>query len=319
MGRCKTDYMRVPDAWADLVGEWCEDLTDRGRRPATIASYLAEVRRFTAWADADGVAPCDVDPALIRAWVRRHREAGVGGRSIAQRLTALRSLFDFLTREGVVAANPARAVENPRFAKPLPTVLTRDQLVTLLALPLRRGGGEIQWRDASLLRILCWGGLRASEAARLDWDHLDLTPQAATLTVVDGKGGRDRVVPIPDVLADTLASYLGFRIPVGSMRAVLLSTRGNRLTSRRIGEIVSRYGRRIGTRVHPHMLRAQCGVEMIRAGASLAEVRVVLGHAGYDTLVPYTAVAASEARGVIGRIAGADPGIPLAADRRVPR
>ena len=303
-----TLYTRVPGEWGELFAEWREDLEDRGRRPNTWQRYLRERVRFSEWAIAQGLEPLEVTARDIRAYIRERRQTGSGGRSIAAHLCALRRFYGMLVRDERLAANPAQAVENPRFRRPLPRVLNADLLATLLDLPVRRGRDEVGRRDTALLRTLAWAGLRASEASGLDWDHLDVTPGRGSLSVIDGKGGRDRVVPVSEPLVAVLLDYLDLRLPLGAQRAVLISTFGRRLTARRIGEVVSGYGKRIGTRVYPHLLRAQCGVEMIRAGASLPEVRAVLGHAGFDTLVPYTAVAGEEARGALERIVQqADP------------
>lgn len=77
------------------------------------------------------------------------------------------------------------------------------------------------------------------------------------------------------------------------------------MTPRGMGEMVSRYGERIGRKLSPHRLRAQCGIEMVRHGGSLGEIRAVLGHAGYDTLLSYTAVVAAEGREIVNKISGA--------------
>ncbi len=121
--------------------------------------------------------------------------------------------------------------------------------------------------------------------------------------MVDGKGGKDRVIPIIEPLAESLLAYLHMRLPLGSRRTMWVGESGRRMAVTTMRDTLRRYGNRIGVNLHPHKLRAQCGVEMIRSGASLAEVRAVLGHAGYDTLLPYTAVAADEARDALQRAA----------------
>jgi integrase/recombinase XerC len=124
--------------------------------------------------------------------------------------------------------------------------------------------------------------------------------------VVDGKGGKDRVVPVVEALCSSLLHYLELRLPLGHRRAVWVGQHSDRLTPRGVREIVRKYSLRMGVKLSPHRLRAQCGVELIRAGASLPEVRAVLGHAGYDTLLPYTALAADEARSALERVARPD-------------
>ncbi|MFP3883349.1 MAG: tyrosine-type recombinase/integrase [Actinomycetota bacterium] len=292
------------ESWQRAVDAWVSYLEDFGRRPWTIVQYRSEAKRFADWAvDAD-LRIEDISRLDVEAYVAHMRNTrGLGGRSIAARLTALRGLYDWaLTRE-LVAWNPARAVPNPKFRKPLPEVLSADQLQVLLALPLRRGDGFIPRRDDALLKTFVWTGVRVSEMGRLDWDHVDLQAGRSRLTVVDGKGGKDRVIPVIEPLADSLLAYLHLRLPLGSTRALWVGESGRRMAVTTMRDTLRRYGNRIGVNLHPHKLRAQCGVEMIRSGASLAEVRAVLGHAGYDTLLPYTAVAADEARDALQRAA----------------
>lgn len=291
------------ESWQTAVDSWVRYLDDFGHRAWTVLQYRSEASRFATWAVVEGLEVGEVTRLHVEAYVSHMRKTrGLGGRSVAARLAALRSFFDWALRHDLCVNNPARAVPNPRFRKPLPQVMTSDQLAVLLDLPLRDGDGFKARRDAALLRTLAWTGIRVSEAHRLDWDHFDLTPARSTLRVVDSKGGKDRVVPVNEPLCQTLLSYLELRLPLGSRRAVWVGERSDRLAVRTIRDIVASYGDRIGIRLTPHRLRAQCGVEMIRQGATLPEVRVVLGHAAYDTLLPYTAVAAEEARGALERI-----------------
>ena len=292
------------EVWQEAVAAWVSYLEDFGRRPWTIVHYGSEARRFADWADSRGFAISAVRRVDIEDYVSHIRQTrNLGGRSIATRLTALRGFYDWALGREVATVNPARAVPNPKFRKPLPQVLSTDQTAVLLSLPLRDGDGFIQRRDDALLRTFVWTGVRVSEMFRLDWDDLDLQPGWSRLTVRDGKGGKDRVVPVVEPLCESLIAYVELRLPIGSERAVWVGRTGRRMAAKTMRDVVGRYGKRIGVDLSPHRLRAQCGVEMIRAGASLSEVRVVLGHAGYDTLLPYTAVAADEARSALERIA----------------
>ncbi|GBE23567.1 MAG TPA: hypothetical protein ENH00_02590 [Actinobacteria bacterium] len=299
----KSIYTPTPSVWEQLLTEWDEDLADRGRRDSTRFHYGRDGHRFADWVATQDLTPERVSSAVVRTYVRHLREAGLGGRSISRHLVSLRSLFDVAVRDLGLAANPARAVEAPRFRKPLPKPLTRALLETYLDLPRRRGDTPTIRRDTALLNTFAWTGVRLSEAVSLNWDDIDLTPGCASLRVIDGKGGKDRVIPIVDRLADVLLAYLDVRLPLGAQRALFVGQDGTRLSRRRAAEIVAAYGTRMGTHVRPHLLRAGCAVEMIRAGASLPEVRIVLGHAGYDTLVAYTVLAADDTRASLAKAA----------------
>jgi len=264
---CTCTYARVPEL---IASDWADHLEAFGRRPSTVEHYGAETVRFGRWLKDRDRCVCEASRRDIEAYVGHlRRERSLGGRSIAARLSALRGLYRWLVAEGLVATNPTVTIPNPHFRKPLPDVLTADQLAVLLDLPLRDGNDDHHLRNALLLRTLAWTGLRVSEASRLDWDDVDLTAGAATIRIRDGKGARDRVV--------------------------FPSQRGSRLSTRGMRDVVLGYGSRIGVKLSPHRLRAQCGVDIVRVGASLGEIRAVLGRAGYDPLLPYTAVAGVEA------------------------
>lgn len=244
-----------------------------GRRPSTLIYYGDELRRFAAWSKARGLTPYSVSRVHIDDYVIDIRtERNLGGRSIAARITAIRQFFKWLGNRELRTDDPTLFTQNPKFRKLFPQPLSHDELAVLLELPLRGGDGPIVRRDAALLRTLAWAGLRVSEAASLDWDRIDLTPGKGTIAVVDGKGGKDRVVLVAEPLGDALLSYLELRLPLGIKRWVWQSQRGHRLTTRGIGDMVGRYGDRIGRKLSPHCLRAQCGVEMVRQGGSLGEI-----------------------------------------------
>lgn len=300
----KPGYRR--HSWDELLAEWHAGCLDRGLREWTIAQYVPEAGRFAAWAIGEGVGnPAEVSPAHVRAYARLLRtDRGLGPRSIASRLTAIRSMFDHAVMVEAVHANPAKAVRNPKFRKPLPKLLTTDEVKVLLELPTRRGDGLIPRRDAAIISTLLYTGVRVSELTALDWDHLNLTAGEGSARIVDGKGGKDRVIPLVEPAIRRLLSYLELRLPLGADRWVFHSFHGGRLHYRSVRDRLVIYGARIGRAdIHPHLLRAQCATELIRVGASLPEVRSVLGHAGYDTLVPYTVLAAEDAKGSLDRLA----------------
>lgn len=294
-----------PESWDECVSAWLEELEIFGRRPWTLAQYGGEMGRFSEWSTQRRLSPVEVEAHDIYAYVREVLvgERGLGGRSIAARLAAIRGFFEWMIRHQMRATNPGKAVPTPTFRKPNPKVLTVDQLATLLDLPLRRRDTWRTRRDAAVLRTLAWTGVRISEAVALDWDHLDLNRDAATMRIVDGKGGKDRSIPIVEPLVDSLIYYYTAIAPLGTHRALFQADHGRRFSVTGMRGMIQRYGERLGVHVHPHMLRAQCATQLFRTGANIAEVRAVLGHAGFDTLAAYSAVAAHEARDALAKAA----------------
>lgn len=290
----------------DPVGCFLEYLgAQRGASPHTLRAYAGDLREFRDWARAAGVDDLTrADAPLVRAylaWLHRRR---LGRTSVARRLATVRSCFRFLARQGVMERNPAREVGSPRSPGRLPSVLPKDEAKELLDQP--PAPGEAGCRAVALLELLYATGLRVGECCRLDVDDLDRTLGTVR---VQGKGGKERIVPVGEVALAAVERYLEGRAGGPLFR----NLRGRRLGPRSAHRIVRARARAAGLerRVSPHVLRHTFATHMLGEGADLRLIQELLGHSRLSTTQRYTHVSAEHLMRVYDAAhprAGAGPG-----------
>jgi tyrosine recombinase XerC len=254
----------------------------------TLAAYRRDLAGFARFLREHAVGGWNaVTPAVVRryqaALYRRYARA-----SIARHLSALRSFFRFLRREGRIWASPMRLVSAPRRGRRLPRALTRDAVAALLgAPPADRPAGL---RDRAILELLYAGGVRVGELVGLDCGSI-----GGDEVRVRGKGGKDRIVLIGAEASAALRRYLTEARPAlaaGAVDALFLNRRGGRLTTRSVQLIVDRWVRAaaIQQRASPHVLRHTFATHLLDGGADLRSVQELLGHASLATTQIYTHV-----------------------------
>jgi integrase/recombinase XerC len=260
---------------------------ERGASPATRSAYRRDLLTFAAFLAEDactGWAAVHSDHVL-RFIGQRHRR-GIGGRSLARALAAIRALYAWLLREGRVAFDPAAGLRAPREQRGLPRTLQVEDVERLLQLPQ---DDPLGCRDRAILELFYSSGLRLAELAGLDVDRLDL---GEGLVRVLGKGRKVRDVPVGRPARDALAIWLSNRADwVGADEpALFVSRRGRRLSARAIQQRLQQRARQLGLpqRVHPHMLRHSFATHMLESSGDLRAVQELLGHANIATTQVYT-------------------------------
>ncbi len=271
---------------------------ERNLSAHTCRAYLADVRQFTAFlggsARASAATSEHVRDYLASLHAQRHPA------TLGRKLASLRTFFRFAVRSGRCAADPSAGIPAPRAPKRLPRPLAVDDCVALIErapapAPGDRGAEERERRDRALVELLYGAGLRVSELSQLDVRDLDL--ERGDVRVL-GKGGVERVVPLPSEARGALAAYLGARA-AGRAAALPLFTalreRGGawrRLGVRDVRRVLRGRARAVGLtdRVHPHRLRHSYATHLLDMGADLREIQDLLGHASLATTEKYTAV-----------------------------
>lgn len=214
--------------------------------------------------------------------------------SLQRALAAVRSFGEFLRREGAVADNEATLARRPKQRLPLPVALPVEDVTAILEGPPALADDPRGRRDRAILEVLYGAGLRVSECAALNLDDLRWEGDEVTLRVVEGKGRKDRVVPLGRMGAAALRRYLEVREAIagarGERRAVFLGRGGRRLGDRSIRELV--YQRCLATgarvRVGPHGLRHSFATHLLESGCDLRSIQSMLGHASLSTTQRYT-------------------------------
>ncbi|NIR46534.1 MAG: tyrosine recombinase [Gemmatimonadetes bacterium] len=234
----------------------------------------------------------DIDRLTVRAFLGHLSAAGLERRTIGRKLSAVRSFFRFLQREGSVSGNPARHVRAPRHGRALPGHLTQKEMVELFELAARRleGAGWRASRDRALVELLYSAGLRLSEVHGLDLPDLD---HALGRVKVRGKGGKERIVPVGRTAAAALRDYhRARRQRFGEpepLDALFVSERGNRLSRRQIQRIVTDFIARVAEEgeLSTHSIRHSFATHLLDEGADLMAIKELLGHASLSTTQMY--------------------------------
>lgn len=265
----------------------------------TTRNYLSDLAAFRAYLVSAGNArgaeapvssgkkraapdPAQVSVMAVRGYLAALHKKGVGKVTIARKLAALRSFFQYLLREGKIAVNPARQLATPRQAKPLPDFLTVEQATRLVLLP--QGEAWIVQRDRAILETFYSCGIRNAELVALQKGDIDFD---AGMAKVFGKGRKERLVPIGQKAIGAIRGYLNACPHQGA--ALFLNHRGGRLSGRSISRIVKKYMLLIDKpSLSPHSLRHSYATHLLEGGADLRSVQELLGHASLSTTQRYT-------------------------------
>ncbi len=271
-------------------------------RPSTIALRRRSLLGFAAFCDRRQVRrPVEVSPDTLAAW-KRHLEAHPGRRphtawapsTVSGALSNVRSFFRWAVQSGRLLVDPTRHLRLRRPPRALPRLLTVAQVEQLLSAP--SCWAFLTARDSAILELLYGTGLRLGEVHRLNLTDVDLS--AHRLHVREGKGGRDRLVPLGDRLVVALHRYLRHSRAYLAVRpgqvAFFLSEQGRRLTHGGIQYVVSAAGQRAGLgRIGPHTLRHAYATHLLEGGADVRHVQVLLGHQHLQTTQAYTHLSAA--------------------------
>ena len=265
---------------------------ERGRRENTVLAYRRDAedvaRHLVEWGAA---TPASVDLALLRRYLADLQARGLARSTAARRASTLRTWFALLARRGHVAKDPAAVLASPKQGRHLPRVLRVDQVRALLE---GVGGADpVSLRDRALLELLYASGARIGEVCPLSMAALDLDQQLVRL---DGKGGKQRIVPLGDPAVSALRRYLGAGRPLllaeglrPVMEVVFVNRRGNPLGVRDARTVVGRAARAVGLGdVTPHTLRHSVATHLLEHGADVRQVQELLGHASLATTQRYT-------------------------------
>jgi integrase/recombinase XerC len=260
---------------------------ERRLSPLTCRHYERDIRALAGFCDRENVRDwCDVDSEHVRSFSASCYRKGLGARSIARRLSAIRTFFRFLQREKLLKGNPAADLRSPRSSKRLPENLDADRMAKLLDI---RGDGPVVARDRAILELLYSSGLRLAELTSLDQDSIDL----ADCTVhVTGKGSKQRIVPVGKYALQALRAWHAARpaLVAHGEKALFVSTRGTRLSPRAVQARVDHWARRQGIdmKVYPHLFRHSFATHLLESSHDLRGVQELLGHANIGTTQVYT-------------------------------
>ena len=278
------------------IGSFLDYLTyERNVSPNTIVAYRDDLESFIAFLSndyltmgRDQIELRRVDHLAIRAYLAHLARRKLSRASSARHLSALRTFFKWLVREGMVEANPARTVTTPKREKHLPAVMQTSDVALLLE--QADTSTTLGLRDAAWLELMYASGLRISEVIGVDLDDIELRSR---LVKVHGKGSKERIVPFGKKAEAALRAYLAVRGELSSdaeEQALFVNYRGGRITARSVRRLFDGYLRKAALRagISPHTMRHSFATHLLNAGADLRAIQELLGHASLSTTQKYT-------------------------------
>ncbi len=269
--------------------------TERLRSGETVRAYRADLEDFHKYLHCtEGLkqvnALTQIDTFHVRGFIAG-RFGKVKKETIGRKLTAIRTFFRFLVREGVVPSNPAAGVKSPKADQPLPRALSVDEMHRFFS-----RNQDMPVRDLAIFELLYSSGLRVGELTALKVVDIDL--DNGWVKVI-GKGRKERYAPVGSKAIEALRSYLPVRGLVESQTravksggALFLNHRGAPLSSRSVRRILKRYLdiAALARDASPHAFRHSFATHMLHGGADLRSIQELLGHAGLSTTQRYTKV-----------------------------
>lgn len=265
---------------------------EKGAARNTLEGYGRDLGRFADFMAARQMDdPHQVGAEEVLFYLAMLKEEGLGANSVNRALAALRGFFRYLLREKVLETTPTAHVELARGWVRLPGVLTREEMALLLSQPGLDTPAAV--RDGAMLELMYATGIRVSELISLRVDSFN---RQVGYVMVQGKGGKERIVPLGRVAYERVGRYLdqgrGHFLKGQGSEVLFLNRFGRGLSRQGFWKIVNRYAARakLSGRVHPHTFRHSFATHLLEGGADLRSVQIMLGHADISTTQIYTHV-----------------------------
>lgn len=268
---------------------------ERRASPNTVAAYAADLSAFAEFLERRGEAWRAASRNTLRAYLAALHASGLSHRTCARKLSALRTFYRIMRRDGHIERDPTLGISSPKSGRYLPSFLTAGQAEALVTAQV--GDDPQELRDRCLLELLYASGLRVSELAALNVGQVD--PELGEAHII-GKGSKERVVVVGEVALAALHDYLERGRPALASqpdeKALFLNRSGARLSDRSVRSIVEKWRTRAGLPEHisPHTLRHSFATHLLDGGADLRVVQELLGHASLNTTQVYTHVTHTE-------------------------
>ena len=280
----------MTDKMIKEIGQFLASLKhEKNASPHTISSYKRDLLQLAGYLEERKVGLKEIDNVVLRGFLAKLQENQNKKSTVARKLAAIRSFFQFCIKKKWLEDNPAKAVATPKQEKHVPSFLSEDEMAEFLDLP--QTTQPLDLRDKAALELLYATGMRVSELAGLNLDDLNFSER---LIRVRGKGKKERLIPFGKKAEDSLTFYIRSRPQINKgnieAKALFLNYRGERLSSRSVERIVDKYIRLTALRrkISPHSLRHSFASHLLSRGADLRVIQELLGHESLATTQKYT-------------------------------
>ena len=262
---------------------------EKNASPHTIVSYQRDLKQLAVYLEKKNISLKRTDNVVLRGFLATLYEKRNKKSTIARKLAAIRSFFQFCIRKRWLEDNPAKVVATPKQEKPVPSFLSEEDMEQFLDLP--KAHRPLDLRDKSILELLYATGSRVSELVGINLEDINFEER---LIRVRGKGKKERIVPFGKIAKESLAFYIRARSQIHKgeidKNALFLNYRGDRITSRSVERVVDKYIRFSAMRrkISPHSLRHSFASHLLSRGADLRVIQELLGHESLATTQKYT-------------------------------
>jgi integrase/recombinase XerC len=257
---------------------------ERHYSPGTLRNYTHALETLARFADSLSLAAwSDLRGEQLQTLVANEHRRGLEPPSLRAMLSAYRSFFRVLAREGKIQNNPAAGVRSPKVRRKLPEVLDVDEAAALVEVT---ANDPLALRDRAMLELLYSSGVRVSELCGVRWRDLDVEQGLLRVT---GKGRKTRIVPVGRMALDALSALRDAQ-PAGEDDPILRGRGDRPLTPGAVRAAIKRRARSQGVwrRVYPHLMRHSCASHLLESSGNLRAVQELLGHADIGTTQIYT-------------------------------
>jgi integrase/recombinase XerC len=258
----------------------------------TLQNYSKDILQFMDFIEKQQIDDfLEVSYLNVRTYLAKLNDQQYAKRSVARKLSAMRSFYLHLLREGVLKVNPFSYIKTPKQDKKLPQFMYMEQMKEMLNAP--DAGTPIGLRDQALMETLYASGMRVSELVQLNLTSIDLSNG---IVLVFGKGSKERYVPLGEHAIQAIKAYLQLGrsklLHRKEEEALFLNYTGGRLTDRSVRRVLDKYIKQLANLNHvsPHTFRHTFATHMLEAGADLRSVQELLGHVNLSTTQIYTHV-----------------------------
>ncbi|MFD2925513.1 tyrosine recombinase XerC [Halobacillus naozhouensis] len=266
---------------------------EKNASPLTVRHYGDDITAFFAFLESESIKSLeDVDYSVIRVYLTKLYEENMARKSMARKISSLRSFYRFLEREEFVKHNPFVNVKLPKKDQLIPEFFYEEELNLLFS--VSDCSTALGQRNQAILELLYGTGIRVSECVQLEESHIDFS--LSTLLVY-GKGRKERYVPFGQFAGEALRNYLSHARPLLVKKArpvekLFVNAKGGPLTARGVRLILDKMVKEAALTVdiHPHKLRHSFATHLLNAGADLRSVQELLGHEHLSSTQIYTHV-----------------------------
>lgn len=286
---------KLPASEQSVIEQFLDALwMESGLSQNTLSAYRNDLAGFALWLAENAVQLFDVSTIDIQDFLANEFKNGKKGRSAARLVSSLKRFYQYQLRERKIAIDPSALVEMPKLDKPLPKIISEEQINDLLAAP--DTALAIGVRDVAMLETLYATGLRVSELINLQMSQLNLDPGVVRVV---GKGGKERLVPLGESAVEAILLYMKTaRAELmqghGLTNAVFVTRRGGAMTRQAFWYLIKRYAKTVSideSLLSPHTLRHAFASHLLNHGADLRVVQMLLGHSDISTTQIYTHIA----------------------------